>query len=87
MITIEGTPFLLWMLANQALLPMAVKNWEPCQKYAQKDWLAFCGILQSEGFAIDCENANKEETRKIKWKLAWQHGTKQHNCIFNAPAD
>lgn len=82
MLTIEGQAFMLWMMAHQALLPMAVKNWNLCQSEADADWLAYCGILNSQGFAMDCENANKAEVKAIKWRLAWQQSTRQYKCLF-----
>jgi len=52
-----------------------------CNTEREKDWNAYCGMLWQEGFAIDCQNANKAAKRDILNTIAKQRGGNQYVCI------
>jgi hypothetical protein len=51
-----------------------------CKEAAIKDWNAYCVIMQSQGFLIDCQNANKDVKKEILGRLKEGKASYQYRC-------
>ena len=52
-----------------------------CAEAKIKDWNAYCVIMQSQGFLIDCQNANEGVKQEILGRLATGRQSYQYGCV------
>lgn len=57
----------------------ALMKWCPNEREA--DWMAYCSILNTQGFDVDCMNPNPAEKSGIQNRIAKQRASRQYGCM------